>query len=87
MVLYLVVRKRLERKEGGVQPRPLRAAGRGRGADLGGVRPVRARDARSALFPILIVVGLILAGGVYFAKMMIFNREVLDTEPGVPEAF
>ena len=25
----------------------------------------------------------ILAGGVYFAKMMIFNREVLDTEPGV----
>jgi hypothetical protein len=25
----------------------------------------------------------ILAGGVYFAKMLIFNREVLDTEPGV----
>lgn len=24
----------------------------------------------------------ILAGGVYFAKLMIFNREVLDTEPG-----
>jgi hypothetical protein len=24
----------------------------------------------------------ILAGGVYFAKMLIFNREVLDTEPG-----
>jgi hypothetical protein len=23
-----------------------------------------------------------LAGGVYFAYMMIFNREVLDTEPG-----
>jgi hypothetical protein len=25
----------------------------------------------------------ILAGGLYFAKMLIFNREVLDTEPGV----
>jgi hypothetical protein len=28
------------------------------------------------------VLGLILLGGIYFAKMMIFNREVLDTEPG-----
>jgi hypothetical protein len=28
------------------------------------------------------VLGLILAGGIYFAKMMIVNREVLDTEPG-----
>ncbi len=36
-----------------------------------------------ATVPTLIVVGLILAGGVYFAKMLIFNREVLDTEPGV----
>ena len=35
-----------------------------------------------ALIPSLIVLGLILAGGVYFAKMMIFNREVLETEPG-----
>ena len=33
--------------------------------------------------PALVVLGLILAGGVYFAYMMIFNREVLDTEPGV----
>ena len=36
-----------------------------------------------ATVPALVVLGLILAGGVYFAKMMIFNREVLDTEPGV----
>ena len=35
-----------------------------------------------ATVPTLIVLGLILAGGIYFAKMMIFNREVLDTEPG-----
>ena len=36
-----------------------------------------------ATVPALVVLGLIFAGGVYFAKMMIFNREVLDTEPGV----
>jgi hypothetical protein len=34
------------------------------------------------LVPDLIVVGLILAGAIYFAKMLIFNREVLETEPG-----
>jgi hypothetical protein len=28
-----------------------------------------------------------LADGVYFAKMLIVNREVLDTEPGDPDAF
>jgi hypothetical protein len=26
-------------------------------------------------------VGIVLTGGIYFAKLMIFNREVLDTEP------
>jgi len=36
---------------------------------------------------ILIVVGLILAGGLYFAKMLIFNREILETEPGHADAF
>ena len=33
-----------------------------------------------ALVPNLIVVGLIVAGGLYFAKMMIVNREVLEVE-------
>jgi hypothetical protein len=41
----------------------------------------------AALVPDLIVVGLILAGGLYFAMMWFFNRQVLDTEPGDPEAF
>ena len=40
-----------------------------------------------AFVPDLIVVGLMLAGGLYFAKMLIFNREVLETEPGEPGAF
>ena len=32
---------------------------------------------------VLIVLGLIVVGAIYFAKMMIFNREVLDAEPGI----
>ena len=39
-----------------------------------------------ATVPTLVVLGLILAGGIYFAKMMIFNREVLDTEPSGGDA-
>jgi ABC-type xylose transport system permease subunit len=78
VVLYLGVRRRLERKEGGF--------------NLGRCElPVTAValiwvafalfvlvTPDDALVPNLIVVGLILAGGLYFAKMMIFNREVLD---------
>jgi hypothetical protein len=30
---------------------------------------------------------LILAGGLYFTKMLIFDREVLETELGEPGAF
>ena len=36
--------------------------------------------------PVLIVVGLVLAGGVYFAFMFFFHREILDEEPGVDDA-
>ena len=32
--------------------------------------------------PDLVVVGLVVFGGLYFAKMLVFKREVLDTEPG-----
>jgi hypothetical protein len=35
-----------------------------------------------ALIPVLIVVGLLLAGGVYFAYLWVHNRKVLETEPG-----
>jgi amino acid transporter len=86
VVLYLVVRKRLERQEGGF--------------NLGRFElPVSAAaliwvacalfvlvTPRDALVPILIVVGLILAGGIYFAKMMIFNRKLLDAEPAGGDA-
>jgi amino acid transporter len=41
----------------------------------------------AAFVPDLVVLGLLLAGGLYFTKMMFFNREVLETEPGEPGAF
>jgi len=40
-----------------------------------------------ALVPGLVVLGLIVAGGIYFASMLLVNREVLETEPGEPGAF
>ncbi|WP_245937799.1 APC family permease [Williamsia limnetica] len=86
VILYLVVRKRLEHKEGGFS--------------LGRFEMPIAVAALIwvvvALFVLVtpgdstasnvIVAGLILLGGVYFAKMMIFNREVLETEPSGGDA-
>lgn len=85
VVLYLAVRRRLESKEG--------AFNLGR-FDL----PVAVAalvwivlalfvlvTPDDAMIPSLIVIGLILVGAVYFAKMMIFNPEVLATEPGNDE--
>jgi amino acid transporter len=85
VVLYLAVRRRLESKEG--------AFNLGR-FDL----PVAVAalvwivlalfvlvTPDDALIPSLIVIGLILIGAIYFAWMMIFNREVLESEPGDDE--
>ncbi len=80
VVLYLVVRKRLERKEGGFSlgrfELPIAVA-----ALIWVVLAVFVLvTPPGALVSVLIVVGLILAGGIYFAKMWFFNREVLDPE-------
>jgi amino acid transporter len=92
VVLYLSVRKRLEHKEGGFSlgrfelPVATAALVWVAAALFVLVTP------KSNFVPALVVVGLILVGGVYFAYMMIFNREVLETEPeedvvaAVPEA-
>ena len=37
-----------------------------------------------AFVPSLVVLGLVVVGGLYFAKMLFFNREVLDAEPAAP---
>jgi amino acid transporter len=87
VVLYLCVRKRLERKEGGFSlgrfelPVAYAALVWVAFAIFALVSPSDAR------VPGLIVIGLILAGGLYFAKMLIVNREVLEIEPGAPGAF
>ena len=81
IVLYLVVRKQLGRKEGAF--------------NLGRLELPVAVSAlvwvvcalfvltvpRDALVPDLIVVGLIVAGGLFFLSLLIFHPETLETEP------
>ena len=82
VVLYLVVRKRLERKEGGFSlgrfEFPIAVAAL---VWLGFALFVLVTP-EAAFVPGMVVVGLIMAGGIYFAKMLIFSPEVLNTEPG-----
>ncbi|KUI41476.1 amino acid permease [Mycobacterium sp. IS-1590] len=86
-VLYLTVRKRLGSREG--------AFGLGRFEVPVAIAAivwvvfslVALMSPSDSLVPDLIVLGVVSAGGLYFAKMMIFNREVLETEPGDPDAF
>ncbi|MFF1341580.1 hypothetical protein ACFVYT_27265 [Streptomyces sp. NPDC058290] len=40
-----------------------------------------------ALVSVVIVVGLLLAGGLFFLVMLKFDREALETEPGDAGAF
>jgi len=82
VVLYLAVRKRLDHKE--------------RGFSLGRFETPVAIAAliwsvcalvfilapASSFAPIVMVGGLLVVGGLYFAYMLIFKREVLDDEPG-----
>ena len=83
MILYLAVRKRLEHKQGGFSLGRFELPVAIAALIWVAVALVFLVTPGDATVPALVVLGLILAGGVYFAKMMIFNREVLDTEPGV----
>ncbi|MCZ4552535.1 APC family permease [Gordonia rubripertincta] len=86
VILYLVVRKRLEVREGGFSlgrfevPVAVVALIWVVGAIFVLVTPEEAR------VPVAIVLGLVAAGGLYFVKMMIFNREVLEMEPSGGDA-
>jgi amino acid transporter len=87
IVLYLVVRKRLARREGAF--------------NLGRFELPVAISAlvwvacalfvittpKEAQVPDLIVVGLVVAGGLYFLGLFLFRRSVLETEPGAASAF
>jgi hypothetical protein len=39
------------------------------------------------LTAVLIAVGVLVAGGVYLTYLLMFNREVLETEPGDVDVF
>jgi len=82
VILYLSVRKRLDRQEGafdiGRFETPVSIA-----ALVWSICSLVALlSPASALVPIMIVTGLLVVGGLYFAYMMTFNRDVLDHEPG-----
>ncbi|WP_431235118.1 APC family permease [Mycolicibacterium psychrotolerans] len=87
VVLYLCVRKRLERKEGGFSlgrfelPVAYTALVWVAFSIFALVSPSEAR------IPGLIVLGLIAVGGLYLITLLLTNREALETEPGEPGAF
>ena len=88
IVLYLAVRKAAGAPGGRVRSRALRDAGRDRRAGVVGRRGVRARVALRGLDRCLDCRSAsLLGGGVYFAYLLIFHREVLETEPGEIDAF
>ena len=82
VILYLAVRKRLEHKEGGFSLGRFELPVAIAALIWVAVALVFLLTPGDASVPALVVLGLILCGGIYLAKMMIFNREVLDAEPG-----
>jgi amino acid transporter len=82
VILYLAVRKRLEHKEGGFSLARFEVPVAIAALIWVAFALFVLMTPGDAVVPDLVVLGLISAGGIYYAKMMIFNREVLDTEPG-----
>ena len=86
VILYMAVRKNLEHKEGGFSlgrfEMPVAVAALIWEAFVIFVLVTPGGNT----VPVVIVVGIILAGGVYFAYMFFFHRDILDNEPGIDEA-
>jgi L-asparagine transporter-like permease len=86
VVLYLAVRKRLEAREGAFSlgrfdlPVAILALA---WLVIALVVLVAPHEART---PVLIVLGLIVAGAAFFGLMLAFNREALEVEPAEPAA-
>ena len=81
VVLYLVVRKKLERKEGGFNLGRFELPVTIAALVWVGLAIVVLIAPPGSLIPSLVVLGLIATGGVYFAWLMIFRRSALETEP------
>ncbi len=82
VILYLAVRKRLEHKQGGFSLGRFEVPVAVAALVWEAIVLVVLVTPGDATVPTLIVAGLILAGGVYFAYMRIRHPEVLDHEPG-----
>jgi amino acid transporter len=87
VILYLAVRKRLGHKEGAFSlgrfelPVAIGALAWSAFVLFVLVSP------SEALVPVVIVVGLLILGGLYFGYLLRFRREVLETEPGDVSVF
>ncbi len=81
VVLYLCVRKRLERKEGGFSLGRLELPIAIAALIWVGFAVFVLVTPPTAFVPAMVDVGLLLIGGVYFGYMMIFDRTVLEPDP------
>ncbi|MCP2289646.1 APC family permease [Nocardia amikacinitolerans] len=87
IVLYLTVRKRLDRRKGAFDlgrfelPVAIAALLWSAVALFVLVTP------EDAVVPVLIVAGLLVTGGLFFLALLIFDREALETEPGDVSVF
>ncbi|MET7390372.1 APC family permease [Streptomyces sp. NPDC005529] len=82
IVLYLAVRRRLDRKKGAFNLGRFELPVAICALVWSAVSLFVLVAPSEALVPVLIVVGLILAGGLFFLGLLIFDREALETEPG-----
>jgi amino acid transporter len=87
VVLYLAVRKRLDRKKGafdlGRFELPVAI-----GALVWSVAALFALvSPPAAIVPVLVVVGLLIVGALYFLRMLISDRHPMETEPGDVSVF
>ncbi len=76
------MRKRLERKEGGFSLGRFELPVAIAALIWAGFALFVLVTPPDAFVPTLIVLGIMVVGGIYFTYMMLFTREVLDTEPG-----
>jgi amino acid transporter len=81
VVLYLAVRKRLDRKEGGFSLGRFELPVAYAALVWVAFALFVLTSPADAFVPSLVVVALILSGGLYFAWMLIFNRDVLESAP------
>ncbi|MET9880926.1 APC family permease [Actinacidiphila glaucinigra] len=87
IVLYLAVRRRLGRRKGAFDLGRLELPVAVAALVWTVVALVALVTPREALVPLVIVVGLLVVGGLFFLGMLIFDRGCLEAEPGDVDVF